>query len=386
MRFLVRSACLVLISGLCFCLPALPQGKIRLEPSNLGEAEEDYRSAQLDWLNADPNLAADLFKGNPQEMHKRIQRTADLRDQMMEKKSVYLDLIVKHFNETRARLAIPDAQIPIPELRRDLEDEQSRLLGEQERLDALIHDLPQDDLYTLVAHELNVERTQLVNLQNSVALRIRGLDAIGKNQDAVRNMEANDPIAKNLEAISKIWESERDNTKIQREHWKALYAAMNRAVDGGKTPAPTPPPAGNTKPADTPAAKPRGALLPSRDSGRSLAFEGTWKYEKSPNAWSGFGEPVQVALELHRSGSTISGTYNARIPGRRDMRDLNLTLQGDELAPGKAVFRWVSLVPAAHGELTVQMGGDRRVLLERTKSSDTYFPLGMEVLLPLQAP
>ena len=146
MRFLVRSACLVLISGLCFCLPALPQGKIRLEPSNLGEAEEDYRSAQLDWLNADPNLAADLFKGNPQEMHKRIQRTADLRDQMMEKKSVYLDLIVKHFNETRARVAIPDAQIPIPELRRDLEDEQSRLLGEQERLDALIHDLPQDDL------------------------------------------------------------------------------------------------------------------------------------------------------------------------------------------------------------------------------------------------
>jgi hypothetical protein len=109
-------------------------------------------------------------------------------------------------------------------------------------------------------------------------------------------------------------------------------------------------------------------------------------YRNSPNAWSGFGEPVRVGLELHRVGTGISGTYNARIPGRQDMRDLNLTLKGDEVAPGKAVLSWVSQVPVAHGEITVQMGGDRRILVERSKSSDTYFPPGMEVLVPLQAP
>jgi hypothetical protein len=375
MMYSMRLASLALLGLLAF-QSASPQ-KVAIQPPTLGDAERAYREAQQEWLNADPNLAADLFKGNPQEMHKRIQRTAALRDQMMEKKAVYLDLVVKHFDETRARLSsAKSAQLPIPELRQNLEDEQSRVLGEMDRLDGLIHDLPQDDLYALVAHELNAERTQLVNLQVSLAQQIRAVNVIGDDTDAANKLGAN--LEKQLESISVLWEQERDGTKAQREHWKALYDAMNRAVDGGKTPAAPRTP-------DAPAGKPDAApktAPPNTGPVKPGNLNGIWNYQSSPNGWTGFGEPVRVALELHYAGSTIIGSYLARIPGRRDIRDLNLALSGQEVSPGKAVLLWVSETPPARGEMVVQLGGDRRVLVERTKSSDTYFPAGMEVLEP----
>ena len=63
----------------------------------------------------------------------------------------------------------------------------------------------------------------------------------------------------------------------------------------------------------------------------------------------------------------------ARIPGRSDIRNLNLALTGEEISSGTARVNWVSQFPPGHGELVLRMGGDRRVLVERTAADDTYF-------------
>ena len=389
----MKSPARLLLSGFLFLFAALPlfpqQRKVVADPPSLGEAERDYRNAQQEWLNADPNLEADFLKGNPREIHNRITRSAALKDEMMQKKAVYLDLVVAHFAETRARLSsAKGVDLPIPEMRQRLEAEQTRVLSEIERLDDLIRDFSQDDLYAIVVHNMNAERAQLAEVQLSLAKQIRSLDSIGNAQDAIKRIEARDPLDQKLEAISKVWEQERESVRVQREHWKNYYAEMSREVDGGKSPAtvasnspavnPAPAPA-SAKPRVTPPTKAQGPAKPAD-------FEGKWVYTSSPNAWTGFGEPVRVALELHYSGKTLSGAYTARLPGRQDVRDLDLTLSGEVVSPGKAVLRWISKTPAARGELTVQLGGDRRLLLERTTSSDTYVPRGMEVLVPQQAP
>ena len=94
-------------------------------------------------------------------MHKRIGRKRALSDDMMEKKVVYFDQIIKRFAEMRGRLTgAGDSQLPIPELRKGLEEEQSKLLGDQDRLDALMRDLPQGDEYSLVMRELTAEKNR----------------------------------------------------------------------------------------------------------------------------------------------------------------------------------------------------------------------------------
>ena len=150
----------------------MPQGgSVTVVPTTLGDAERAYFDAQAEWLYSDPKLVADLLKAPPQEMHRRIRKAAELREQVMEKKTVYLDAILKHFSDTRALLvSSPGAQLPVPVLRQNLEDEQSRILTEIDRVDAMIHDLPQDDRYAFVLHELNTGRTELVNLQVTIAL------------------------------------------------------------------------------------------------------------------------------------------------------------------------------------------------------------------------
>lgn len=181
------------------------------------------------------NLTAELLTGNAADMHKRIRHVADLREDVMQKKSVYLDLIVKRFADMRGRLSAQgQSQLPVPELRKGLQDEQSLLLADQERLESLIRDLPQGDEYTLVMRELNSEKTELVNLQNAIAMRIRSIDKIEEAQKVGNEIEAKDPLEKKLDDIAAIWRQELDRTKQQRTKWVELYSAMDREVDHGK--------------------------------------------------------------------------------------------------------------------------------------------------------
>jgi hypothetical protein len=352
-------------------IAALRAQSVRIEPS-LGVASQEYRSAQEAWLHDDPSLAADLHSGKPEQIHQRIQRAAALRDEMMGKKAIY-----------------------VAELRKGLEEEQSLALTDQERLEALIRDLPQGDEYSLVMRELNAERTELINLQNAIALRIRSVDQMDRIQQAGQQIEAKDPLDGRLASLQKIWETERDGAKRQRAMWASLYSEMDRDVDRAKAAGPDQEPKGKTgsnakqgkkgtgnlvqpiaEPFAVPAASARGAA-PVRS-----AFVGKWVYESRPGAWTGFGEPVRVSLELLAEDGRIHGNYVARIPGRTGLRDLNLNLSGEVVSPGNARVNWTSTEPEARGEMLLRLGGDGRILVERTISGDTYVPRGMEVLLP----
>jgi hypothetical protein len=352
-------------------------GKVVYEPT-LGVAEQAYREAQEAWLNEDSNLSADLLTGKAADVHKRISRKRALSDDMMDKKVVYFDQIIKRFAEMRGRLAgTGSSQLPIPELRKGLEVEQSKLLEDQDRLDALIRDLPQGDEYALVMRELAAERTDLVNLQNTVAQRIRSVDQMEKAQQVGVDIEAKDPLEKKLDAIQTIYNEERERAKRQKPVYDQIYLLMDRAVDEGKAPA-------VNKPAPKPDPKPDKVKLPPQASRTAVpvGFSGIWFYESHPGAWTGFGEPVSVGLSLRSAGEQVTGSYIARLPGKNDVRDLSLTLTGEEISPGIAKVSWVSQMPPAKGEMMLRLGGDRRVLVERTASNDTYFPRGMEVLLP----
>jgi hypothetical protein len=372
-----------------FCLPAIlicstllpgQGGKVAYEPT-LGVAEQAYREAQEAWLREDPNLTAELLTGKAAEMHKRIGRVKALRDDVMDKKVVYLDQIIKRFADMRGRLTgVGTSQLPIPELRKGLEDEQSVLLGDQDRLESLMRDLPQGDEYSLVMRELSAEKTDLVNLQNAIAMRIRAVDQMDKAQQVGVDIEAKDPLEKRLDSIQTIWSEELERAKQQRLKWDELYSSMDREVDRGKAPAQKESaPAGNK-----PAPKPDKSKLPPQAwrSQTPGSFAGIWVYESHPGAWTGIGEPVSVALSLRYAGEQLTGAYTARLPGQNDVRDLSLTLSGEEISPGIAKVSWVSQLPPAKGEMILRLGGDRRVLVERTASNDTYFPRGMEVLLP----
>jgi hypothetical protein len=378
MKRLNALACPALCLALCSPLPG--QQHVTLEPT-LGIAQQEYRQAQAAWLREDPNsITADLLTANPADMHRRIAKIRSLRDDMMDKKLVYLDLIVKRYGDLRTRLTAADhSELPIPELRKGLQDEQSRLLAEQDRLESLIRDLPQGDEYTFVMRDLNAERTELVNLQNGIAMRIRSLDQIDQAQQAGRDLESKDPIEKKLEAVANIWAEERDKTKIQHAHWDAYYDLMDQEVDRGKATPKDRAPADRGKPESN---KPKGGPSPQAVNGIPGRFSGNWVYESRPGAWVGFGEPVRASLELTDSGTEIRGNYYARVPGRTDMRDLILKLTGEEVSPGTVKATWFSQSPPGNGEMVLRLGGDRRVLVERTTASDTYFPRGMEVLLP----
>ena len=243
----------------------------------------------------------------------------------------------------------------------------------------MIDGIPKDDdTYALVLHELNAEREQVVNLQNSIALQIRTMGKIGAAQEVRSSAVAGGALEQKLAAIGKIWETERDQVKLQQKKWDDIYDALDREYGGQKS-------ANPAKPSSAPQTEPASGGKPkaSRERNSSPVLDGSWRYESQPNAWSGFGEPLNALLVLHASGKTLVGSYSARLPGRRnDVRDLVLNLQGEQSTATKAVLDWVSLVPDAKGKLTVQLGGDGRILVDRTSSTDTYIPPGMEVLLP----
>jgi hypothetical protein len=357
--------------------------ELRLAPG-IAVAEAEYRDAQDAWLRNDPTLEKDLYKANPAEMRQRIHRAASLRDDVMVKKGVYLDLLAQRTRETRKLLGeSSSAMVPAATIKKDLETQQMRILADQDRLDLLLHDLPQGDEYLLVRRALEGERADLINAQNSLALRIRSLDTIDKTQQATAGA---DEIAKKLEEIAKIWESERDRAARQRSAWNKLYDLMEQSLDKpGTEPAPRPAAAAKAPerpPAQTRTAAPAAART-TAPAEPQTALAGAWKYVSAPNAWSGYGEPEFVQLDLTAGpDGALRGSYWARLPVRNGKNEVVLTLKGQ--APASATsarIHWTSATPAAEGEMEIKIASDGRMLLERVESNDSYVPRGMEVLL-----
>ena len=361
--------------------PASRGQRLQLVP-DISLAEAEYHDAAEAWRQSDPSLESDLLKRSPDEMRQRVHHAAALRDDAMKKKIAYLDAITARLQDTRQRISQANAgAIPTDALKKDLVDQQSRILGEQERLEALLNDLPPGDEYLLVRRPLEEERTNLVNLQNNIALRLRSLDNIDKAQQAIQS----DPLAKNLDDLLKIWDQEKATASRQRTMWASLYTEYERAIN-------------QKSPAARPAAVRTGALPPapkSKDTDRRRSPEassakggvapaglaGSWVYRSQPGAWTGYGEPEAVTLELKDEGGLLRGTYTARLPSRGGVHDVELVLQGPRQSPTTARLHWTSRTPEAEGDIDLKLSADGRLLLDRSQSGDGYIPLGMEVLL-----
>jgi hypothetical protein len=113
-------------------------------------------------------------------------------------------------------------------------------------------------------------------------------------------------------------------------------------------------------------------------------------YRSQPGAWSGYGEPEMVTLELQRElrpdGAVLSGTYTARLPVRSGVNPVQLLLVGPWPAGSTVRLHWTSQTPATEGEMEFKLASDGRLFVERIQSRDSYIPLGMEVLVRFKAP
>ncbi len=339
--------------------------------------------AQDAWIQSDPTLERDLYNAPPDQVRQRIHRAASLADDALAKKQAYFNIFIQRLQDMRAKLKeTAGPGIPAEELKADLETQQSRLLGDQDRLDLLLRDLPPGDEYALVRRELEGERTALVNAQNNVALRIRSLEIVDKTEQATKGA---DDLTSKMDEIIKVWEQERDSAVRQRPAWAHLYRVMEDSL--GK-----PPDATVSKAAPASAASRAGSAArpavpapaakltaPPASSGIS----GVWTYTSQPGAWTGYGEPEMVKLDLRIDGSgAVRGTYSARLPVRSETHEVQLTLEGQ--AQPLATFlqvHWQSERPAAEGEMEIRVGADGRMLVSRTQSNDSYISRGMEVLL-----
>lgn len=371
------------------CIAVCAGQSVRLVP-DIAVAEAEYRDAEEAWLRNDPNLEKELLNADPEQMKVRIRRAASLRDTAMVKKEAYLSILIERLQSTLGTMqrASSLAELPVDALRSDLEAQQARVLGDQERLEALMGDLPQGDEYFLVHRALEAEHADLVNLQNNIALRIRSLENAGKAQDAAKTALSNDSLAQKLQSILKIWEDERSSTVRQRTSWSQLYRTMEQTVDPkdrtGLEKAPMPPSLGSglggradENQAKSTPLRPAGVGTTALSSG----LAGVWVYRSERGAWSGYGEPEMVTLELNQDGRTLRGTYTARLPVRSGLHDIHLDVEGARETPTSARLRWKSQVPAAAGELEIRLASDGRLFLQRTRSDDSYIPKGMEVLL-----
>src|SRR5579871_5020373 len=95
-------------------------------------AEAEYRDATEAWIHNDPNLEADLFKGDKEQMRRRVRRAATLRDDVMTKKETYLNALLARLETIRGQLTGRlDSSMPIETMRRNLEAEQNHTLEEQ---------------------------------------------------------------------------------------------------------------------------------------------------------------------------------------------------------------------------------------------------------------
>jgi hypothetical protein len=367
---------------------------VRLEP-DLAVAQAEFLDAEQTWLKNDPHLESDLYKYKPEVVKPRIRRAAAMRDDVMQKKEVYLGIMVSRLDAIRARAATSrSAHLPTKELKEELLQEQARLLTQQDNLDGRIKELPEGDEYLLVRRAMEAERTDLISLQNNVAMRIHGLDKFEKGQQAEEDMEKSGALDKNFADISSVWKMERDQAIRARATWAKYYTDLEKSLGN-----PAPADKKLVKPSTTPP-KPSAELLNTQPLaaergvaaalGKSVAtvnraadsFAGAWEYRSGQGAWVGFGEPDYVYLQLKLVAGHIEGNYSARLPGRDDMRLVSLALEGDPVSETQATMTFASEEPHATGEMSLKIGPDRRLLVERLRSNDSYIPAGMEVLLP----
>jgi hypothetical protein len=209
-------------------------------------------------------------------------------------------------------------------------------------------------------------------------------------------MEKSGSLDKNFADMSTIWKMERDKVVRARATWARYYADLEKSLDSpdDKKPAkPSSTPPTPTKPLaellnPQPLAEERGVAEAMQRSIPAVkrdadSFAGVWEYHSGQGAWVGFGEPDYVYLHLKVvAGHHIEGNYSARLPGRDDMRLVSLALEGDTVSQTQANLTFASDEPRATGEMSVKIAPDRRLLVERLRSNDSYIPAGMEVLLP----
>jgi hypothetical protein len=365
--------------------------KVQLVP-DIAVAEAEYRDANEAWLQNDPNLAGDLFKTDPADARRRIQKAAALSDDVMVKKQAYLQLIIERFQEMRKRLTqAKGGSIPTATLKKDLEAQQARILDDQERVEGQLREFSQGDEYLLVKRALMEERASLIALQNDIALRIRSLDTLGKAQEAIQSAEPSDALAQKLDGVLQTWEQERAGAARQRVRWAEVYHAMDRSLDQ-KAPAGKGAPVqggangskqrkGKKLNPEPPVVPPSAPAKEGAPPGGAAGLAGTWIYRSQPGAWTGYGEPEAVTLDLRQVEGEWIGAYTARLPVRSAVHDVRLTLAGARQSNEFARLRWKSKTPEAEGEMEIRLSGDGRMLVVRAESDDSYIPRGMEVLL-----
>src|ERR1035441_4719117 len=339
--------------------PFLAGQNVTLAP-DIGVAQAEYHDAMEAWLNNDRDLEKDLLTGEKEQMRRRVRKAAALRDEVMVKKQAYLDLIVQRLKETRSHLAPANAsEIPVSDFRKDLEAQQARMLSDQERLNDLLKEIPEGDEYFMVRRALEAERSSLINLQNTVALRIHALDNLDKSQDAIRGASGGETEAQKLDEILKVWDEERAAATRQRSTWAGLYKTMEQAVDdragapkkgaGSKGNSQKPASGSRKQPATA------AAVAATAPAGNAIGLTGTWVYRSQPGAWSGYGEPEMVTLELQRElrpdGAVLSGTYTARLPVRSGVNPVQLLLVGPWPAGSTVRLHWTSQTPVAEGAM-----------------------------------
>jgi hypothetical protein len=367
MRFLP-----ILCSPLLMAL-VLGGQNLTMQP-DVATAEAAYRDAEEAWLRSDPNLEKDLFNLNPEEARRRIKRNGLLREDVMVKKQGYLDLLIQRTEQMRSRLIESEGgMIPAEAVKKYLEQQQSQILADQDRLEQLIRDLPSGDEYLLVRRPLEDERTRLVNLANTVAQRIRSLDSLDKAQQAIEGASEGDPLEQKLESVLQMWREERAANIRQRSGWAAYYAAMDRAV--ASQPAGSPAKGRGKMSASAPAPSPAPV---AQKPGKWL---GLWTYHSQPGAWTGYGEPGRATLELHNESGVLRGTYAAQLPVKGGTHNVQLAVEAIRVSATALTLHWKSTTPVAEGEMELKLSPDRRLLLERSRSGDSYIPLGSEVLL-----
>ena len=252
---------------------------------DIAAAEAEYHDANEACLKNDPNLERDLFTADPEQVRRRIHRAATLRDDAMMKKEVYLKAEIQRLQNLRSRLHPGEiGTIPTGAERRSLETQQAHNLAEQQKVEGELRDLPEGDEYSSKRHLLDQERTDLINLQNTLAERLQSLDNIDKAQQAVQSAPGGESLAQKLDEVVKIWEQERDSASRQRAHWAQLYAAMEQALNK-KGPPPAAPRKGSSKPPPRPVAP---APVSPPPSARAFGSAGRWAYLTRPGGLTGY--------------------------------------------------------------------------------------------------
>jgi hypothetical protein len=352
---------------------------------DISVTEAEYRDAMDAWLRNDPGLERELFTAPPAEVRSRIRKAAALRDDAMVKKEAYLNLMAQRLRETRNRLHGADAgAIPAEALKKDLAAQQSRILGEEENIEASLRDVPEGDQYLLFRRALEDERGSLVSLQNGIALRLRSLETIDLAQQGIRKGATPDALVRKLDEILKVWEQEREAVKRQRVRFADLYAAMERAVAQNDPNAKALPRAvspGAPRKSNGSSARPPDASAEGAPTSNSSGLAGTWIYRSQPKAWTGYGEPQAVTLVLYEQSGELTGTYEARLPLPNSTANIRLALTCLQRSGASARMHWKSETPPGEGEMEIKLASDGRLFVDRVRANDSYFPPGMEVLL-----